>query len=102
MKVISQQTLTLKTLRHDFNNDFAYIEQWVNNGLKDCYFAEKESLFPDGTVKPMHRKYFYSPFTDEPEKSVKQVNTHTFNAFENLFYYDDEGDVFCITDDGDL
>lgn len=102
MKVISQNTLVLKTLRHDFNNDFAYIEQWVNHGLKDCFFAEKESLFPDGTLKPKCRKYFYCPYMEEPEKTVKQVNTSTFNAFENLFYFDEEGDVFCITNEGNL
>ena len=51
MKTIVRKTLTTETRRHDFDNEFAYVEVWLNSCLKDCYFAEKEFLYPDGTIK---------------------------------------------------
>ena len=96
MRVIVKQTLVLETLRHDFDNEFAYIEQWVNKSLKDCYFAEKGYIYPNGQIKSGGRKYFYAPFDGAIEKEVKQINCEKFKSFENLFYFDEEGDIYCI------
>jgi len=84
----------METKRHDFDNEFAYIEQWRNTILLDCYFAEKDSLFPDGTIKGDGKKYFYSNLPeDKAEKVVKSVDLYKFDWFDRLFYIDDEGKV---------
>ena len=87
----------METKRHDFDNEFAYIEQWRNTILLDCYFAEKEYLWPDGTVKGEGKKYFYSPLPeDEAEKVVKTVDLVGFQWFDQLYYINDEGSVCGI------
>lgn len=97
MRTIVKKTIVLETKRHDFDNEFAYIEVWSNNHLKDCYFAEKDLLFPDGSVRKGGKKYFYSPFSGEQiEKQVKPVNCSTFRWFTLLYYVDEEGDIFRI------
>ncbi len=96
MRTIVQKTIIHETKRHDFDNEFAYIEVWQNNHLKDCYFAEKDLLFPDGTIKKDGKKYFYSPFSGEEIcKEVKQINLN-FKWFDKLYYFDDEGNIFRI------
>ena len=59
MKTIVKKNICIETKKHDFENQFAYIETWHNAQLKDCYFAEKEYLWPDGTIKSGGRKYFF-------------------------------------------
>jgi len=51
VKTIVKNVIKLETKRHDFDNDFAYIEIWRNAALTDCYFAEKQFLWPDGSLK---------------------------------------------------
>lgn len=97
MRTIVEKTITQKTLRHDFDNEFAYIEHWNNNHLRDNYFALKEELFPDGSLKPKARKFFYSPFYgDEIEKEIKPVKWDKFNWFDKLYYFDEEGEITRI------
>ena len=97
MKTILKKTVSLETKRHDFDNEFAYIEKWRNTILVDCYFVEKEFLFPDGSVKGEGKKYFYSPLHgEEVEKEIKRVNLQTFNWFDRLYYINEEGDVCRI------
>ncbi|MDB4314454.1 hypothetical protein N9955_00335 [bacterium] len=97
MKTIVKKTITLETKRHDFDNEFAYIEVWSNAQLKDCYFAEKESLYPDGSVKNGHKKFFFSKFSGEDAyKEVKSIDYTKFKSFEKLYYYDEEGDILSI------
>lgn len=94
MKTIVRKTLVLETKRHDFENEYAYLEVWSNAQLKDCYFASKDFLFPDGSIKNGGRKYFYSKYTGEDvEKEIKALNYENFNAFEKLYYYDEDGNV---------
>ena len=94
MKTIVKKVVKLETKRHDFDNDFAYIEVWRNNTLKDCYFAEKQYLWPDGSVKRGGVKYFHSPLHgDEIEKEIKPINYDKFNWFNRLFYLDGDGTV---------
>lgn len=93
MKTIVKKTITLETKRHDFNNEFAYIEVWSNTVLKDCYFAEKEFLFRDGTLKNGGIKYFYSANKEDPEKNIKSINCSGFNGFNSLYYLDENGDI---------
>ena len=51
MRTILKKTITHETKRHDFDNEFAYVEICANNSLKDCFFAEKNSLYPDVSLK---------------------------------------------------
>jgi hypothetical protein len=74
MKTVLKKTIKLETKKHDFDNEFAYIEVWSGTKMKDCYFAEKEFLYPDGTIRSGGRKYFYSLASTAVEKRIKQVN----------------------------
>ena len=97
MKTIVKKTIKFETKRHDFDNDFAYIEHWQNTTLKDCYFAEKQYLFPDGSLKIGGTKYFYSPFSGEDiEKQIEPVNFNKFKWFDRLFYINREGEICPI------
>lgn len=97
MRTILKKTVHLETKRHDFENEFSYIEVWSNAHLKDCYFVQKDFLFPDGTLKHGGVKYFYSKYTGEDvEKEIKSVNCDTFDCFDRLFYYDEEGETIRI------
>jgi len=97
MRTIVKKTIILETKRHDFDNEFAYVEIWTNNHLKDNYFAEKESLFLDGSLKPKAKKYFYSPFYgEEIEKEIKPVKLEKFQWFDKLYYFDEEGEIVRI------
>ncbi len=94
MKTIVKKVIKLETKRHDFDNDFAYIEVWRNNTLKDCYFAEKQYLWPDGSLKKGGVKYFYSNLDYcDPEKEIKPLNFSHFNGFDCLFYLDGDGSI---------
>lgn len=98
MRTIVEKTITQKTLRHDFDNEFAYIEHWNNSSLRDNYFALKEDLFPDGSLKPKCRKYFYSPFFgEEVEKEIKPVKIEKFQWFDRLYFFDEQGEIFNIS-----
>ena len=102
MKTIVKKVIRLETKRHDFDNDFAYIEVWRNSALKDCYFAEKQYLWPDGSLKRGGIKYFHSTLHgDEIEKEIKPLNYLRFNWFDRLFYFDEDGSV-CQIDNGNL
>jgi hypothetical protein len=97
MKTIVKKTITLETKKYDFDNEFAYIEQWSNSHLKDCYFAEKEFLFPDGSVKNEGKKYFYSPLSgSEIEKEIEAVDCLKFKWFDKLYFYNSEGEIIRI------
>jgi|TARA_R100001163_G_scaffold16523_1_gene14930 hypothetical protein len=97
VKTIVKKVIRLETKRHDFDNDFAYLEVWRNNTLKDCYFAEKQYLWPDGSIKRGGIKYFYSPLHgEEIEKEIKSVRLDKFDWFDRLFYLDGDGTVHQI------
>jgi hypothetical protein len=97
VRTIVKKTVVLETKRFDFDNEFAYIEVWWNNHLKDCYFAEKQMLFQDGSVKPAGKKYFYSPMSGLwIEKDIKSIRCEKFRWFEQLYYFDEEGEIFRI------
>ena len=93
MKTIVKKTITLETKRFDFENEFAYIEVWQNTKLKDCYFAEKEYLYPDGTIKAGGKKYFFCKNPDDVEKKIKTLNYLNFTYFEHLYYIDENGKI---------
>tara|TARA_R110002020_G_scaffold83932_1_gene208357 strand:+ start:132 stop:479 length:348 start_codon:yes stop_codon:yes gene_type:complete len=100
VKTIVQKVVKLETKRHDFDNDFAYVEVWRNNTLKDCYFAEKQYLWPDGSLKKDGTKYFYSPLHgDEIEKEIEPLNYLNFKWFNRLFYLDGKGSICQINSD---
>ena len=93
MKTVLKKTITLETKRHDFPNEFAYIEQWSNKTLKDCFFAEKEFLFADGTLKNGGRKYFYSYDKENPEKTIEPIVCENFTDFDQLCFLNENLDV---------
>ena len=87
MKTIVKKKVTLETKRHDFDNEFAYIEQWRNSILTDCYFVEKQFLWPDGSVKQGGIKYFYSPLHgDEVDKEIKPLNYNKFKLGNKMYW----------------
>ena len=100
MKTIVKKVIKLESKRHDFDNDFAYIEVWQNNSLKDCYFAEKQYLWPDGSLKRGGIKYFFSSEKKVVEKEIKPLNFNYFIRFDRLFYLDEDGVIAQI--DGEI
>tara|TARA_R110002167_G_C12182096_1_gene604695 strand:- start:108 stop:452 length:345 start_codon:yes stop_codon:yes gene_type:complete len=100
VKTIVKKVVKLETKRHDFDNDFAYIEVWRNNALTDCYFVEKQYLWPDGSIKLGGVKYFHSALHgNEIEKEIKPINLEKFHWFNRLFYLDGDGTVHQIDSD---
>jgi hypothetical protein len=91
VKTIVKKTITFETKRYDFDNEFSYIESWQNSTLKDCYFVEKEFLYPDGSIKNNGTKYFFSKSLHDPEKEIKPLNYISFNHFDHLFFIDANG-----------
>jgi|TARA_R100001082_G_scaffold54453_1_gene29795 hypothetical protein len=97
VKTIVKKVIRLETKRHDFDNDFAYIEVWRNNTLTDCYLAEKQYLWPDGSLKKGGIKYFYASVDySDPEKEIKPLNCSQFDRFDCLFYLDGDGSICQI------
>lgn len=96
MKTIVKKTLNIETKRFDFENEFAYIETWHNTKLKDCYFAEKEFLYPDGTIKAGGKKYFYCSTPEDVEKRIKALNYLNFKWFDHLYFYNETGEICKI------
>lgn len=97
MRTLVKKTLVYEVKRHDFDNEFAYIEVWNNNILKDCFFAEKDGLFMDGSLRPEYKKYFYSPYSgEEIEKEIKPIRVSSFKWFDKLYYIDESGEIFRI------
>jgi len=96
VKTIVKKEIKIETKRHDFDNEFAYIETWHNTQLKDCYFAEKEFLWPDGTIKSGGKKYFFGNNPEHPEKEIKCINYHSFNHFDHLYFFEENGEVTNI------
>lgn len=92
LKLVNSRTVTFKTLRYDFDNGLAYVEQKVNNRLQDCFFVEKDDLWPDGSVKIDGIKYFHCN-DDFVEKKVKPINCTIFDEFEYLYYIDQHGEI---------
>ena len=96
MKTIVKKELKIETKRHDFDNEFAYLETWHNSQLKDCFFVEKEFLWPDGTIKSGGKKYFFCNNPDLPEKEIKCINYHSFKHFDHLSFFDENGQIINI------
>ena len=96
MKVVSKNSILIKRKRHDFDNEFSYVEVWSNSKLKDYFFAEREFLYPDGTIKSGGRKYFYCPRGCEIEKTTQKINCDSFSDFDRLFFYNESGEVVNI------
>lgn len=96
MKTVVKKTQTLETKRHNYDNDFAYVEIWSNASLKDCYFAEKTFLFPDGTLKNGGKKYFPCNPNYLLEKVIRPYDYEEFTKFEWLYYIDECGDIVNI------
>lgn len=96
MKSIVKKKLSIETKRHDFDNQFAYIETWHNTQLKDCYFAEKEYLWPDGTIKSKGRKYFFCKDPEDLKKEIKPVNYLGFKNFDRLYFLGENGQIINI------
>lgn len=96
LKEINRRTITYKVFRFDFDNELAYIEQRKNARLVDCYFAEKDGLWPDGSIKPGYNKYFFCSNPDNVQKIVKPIDCLNFDFFNHLYYFDDNGKIFRV------
>jgi hypothetical protein len=96
VKTIVKKELKIETKRHDFDNEFAYIETWHNTLLKDCYFAEKQFLWPDGTIKNGGEKLFFCNTPDLLEKEIKPINYTRFDNFDHLYFFDKNGIIVNI------
>ncbi len=96
MKTVVKKQLKIETKRHDFDNEFAYIETWHNTQLKDCYFAEKQYLWPDGTIKNGGKKFFFCNNPEYLEKKIKPVNYTNFTHFDHLYFFDENGQILNI------
>ena len=98
MKTILKKTIVIEVKRHDYENDFAYVEKWSNAKLIDCFFAEKQYIFPDGTLKYGGIKYFACNPNSTIEKKIVPFNYENFSRFEWLYYFDNDGEIRNIKD----
>ena len=96
MKTIYKKLTATQIKKHDFDNEFAYLEKRCNSILKDCYFAEKEFLNPNGTIKDGGRKYFHCEDNVNPAKKVIPVDYENFLDFEDLYYFNEKGIILNI------
>ena len=97
MKLILDKTLRLRTYLHDFENGFIYVENRENNTLKDCFFAFKGDVFPDGTLRTGKRKFFYSKESgEEIKKEVFTPDLARFEFFDKLYYVNLSGEITRI------
>ena len=91
VKTVLSKTIKLETKMHSFVNGWCYVENYRNGNLQDNFFAEKEDLFPDGSMKPNRPKYFYS--RDGEEKEVKKIDPLLFDGFGDLCFIDGCGSI---------
>jgi len=96
VKTVVKKKLLIETKRHDFDNEFAYLETWHNTQLKDCYFAEKEFLWPDGTIKAGGKKYFFCNDPYDLKKEIKPINYMRFKHFDHLYFLGENGEIVNI------
>lgn len=94
MKTVLLKTLKIEHKLHDFENGFVYVEHWANNSLKDCFFAYKGDVFPDGTIKNGKTKFFYSRESGENiKKEVEPICIRSFKWFDKLYFVNLSGEV---------
>lgn len=93
LKEIASRKITYRTFRFDFDNGLTYIEQKANARVQDCFFAEKDQLWPDGSIKDEGVKYFYCSDPEDVEKNIKPINCLTFNGFDHLYFINDQGEI---------
>ena len=91
MRTVSKRTITFEVKRHDFENEFAYVEVWRNSSLTDCFFAYKEDINPDGSLKGERAKFFFSK--DGREKYVSPIDFVNFESFNMLCSLDVNGEI---------
>lgn len=92
--LVTERTTVYRVFRFNFDNEFAYIEKRANARVQDCYFAEKDQLFMDGSLKPNGIKYFHCSDPFEIKKTNKPINCLGFDDWDNLYYIGDSGEIF--------
>lgn len=98
MKLVNRKLLAVRTQKHDFDNDFCYVELVINGQLKDSFFVEKQYLNTDGSIKNGGIKYFHSEDKFNPEKIIKKIEPESFEDFDNLYFYNTNGNILNIND----
>jgi len=93
VKTTFKNLISIIVKKHEFDNEFVYVEITSNSVLKDCFFAEKEFLNKDGSLKVGGKKYFFSGDDINVEKKIERIDCKGFSSFDNLFYYDSVGDI---------
>jgi len=96
MKLVNRKLLAIRTQKYDFENEFCYVEIVVNGQKKDCFFVEKQYLNKDGSIKNGGIKYFHSEDRLSPEKTIKEIKPESFQDFENLYFYNTNGNILNI------
>jgi hypothetical protein len=91
MKTIVRKIIGIIIRRHDFDNEFSYLEIYYNGRLKDAFFAEKQFLLENGSLKNGVTKYFFCENERNPEKNINKIDPLTFADFDALFYIDYDG-----------
>ena len=96
MKTIYKKLTATQIKKYDFDNEFSYLEKRCNSVLTDCYFAEKEFLNPDGSIKNGGRKYFYCNDRNKPSKEIVSLDYKNFDQFDCLYFFDENGEILNI------
>lgn len=96
MKTIYKKLTATQIKKHDFENEFSYLEKRCNSILVDNYFAEKEFLNPNGSIKEGGRKYFYCEDQANLIKEVVSLDYENFSSFDCLYYFNENGVIVNI------
>lgn len=96
MKTIYKKLTATQIKKYDFDNEFCYLEKRCNSVLTDCYFAEKEFLNADGSIKNGGRKYFYCEDQVNLTKEVVSLDYENFLSFDSLYYFNENGVIVNI------
>jgi hypothetical protein len=89
-QLVLDKTIRYKTFVYDFENGWVYVEKWVNNSVKETFFAEKTKVFPDGTLKLSGRKYFFSlPGEPVTRPKTMKIQCDKFKDFDFLYCVDE-------------
>lgn len=105
MYTVLDRQVRYRTLRHDFDNDWAYLEQFENDRFVGCFFTKKGNLFPDGTPKSKMSVYYYIPLVGVDEITLNDVDwtkvkfnrlgndIESFDYFDKLYSYAEVADA---------
>ena len=103
MYTVLDKSIRYRTLRYDFENEWAYLEQFENERFVNCYFSKKDNLFPDGTVKSKMGIYHYIPIIGVDNITINDVDFTkvNHNRLGDLATFNDFGKLHCYAEVAD-